>query len=194
MPFLAVIFLAIAVSMDGLGAGVACGLKGVRIPFPSIALMGLAAGNAVLISMLAGALVGSFIDPRWAVLAGGLLLIFLGLFMLWQTGMAGEQGGLMGLLKDPVRADADHSGSISAQEAIILGLALALDGFRAGFGAALAGFSPVATGLAVAVVKVIFVSVGLALGRIARSLPLKHFRILPGLIILALGVLKIILV
>lgn len=179
--------------MDGFGAGMACGLNGVRIPFPSIALMGLAAGSAVLISMLAGTLVGSFIDPRWAVLAGGLLLIVLGIFMLWQNGKAGEQGGLMGLLNDPVRADVDHSGGISAREAIILGVALALDGFGAGFGAALAGFSPIATGLAVAVVKVIFVSIGLALGRFARSLPLKDIKILPGLIILALGVLKIIM-
>lgn len=194
MAFFAVIFLAIAVSMDGFGAGMACGLNGVRIPFLSITLMGIAAGGAVLVSMLAGTLVGSFINPRWAVLAGGLLLIFLGLFMLWQASKVGEQGGLMGLLHDPLRADVDHSGSISAQEAIMLGIALALDGFGAGFGAALAGFSPVASGLAVAAVKIIFVSAGLELGRIARSLPLKHIRILPGLIILALGVMKIILV
>ena len=70
MSFFAVLLLAVAVSMDGLGAGVACGLKGVRVPFPSVALMGLAAGSAVLVSMMMGVLVGSFINPRWAVLAG----------------------------------------------------------------------------------------------------------------------------
>ena len=121
------------------------------------------------------------------------MLSVLGLLMLWQAGKAG-QGGLIGLLHDPVSADADHSGSISAQEAIMLGVALALDGFGAGFGAALAGFSPFATGLSVAVVKVIFVYAGLGLGRMARGLPIKQFKIIPGLIILALGLLKIILV
>lgn len=193
MTLLAVVLLAIAVSVDGLAAGVACGLKGVRIPLSSVALMGAAAGSAVLISMVAGALVGRVISPRLAVLSGGMLLILLGLFLLLQAGKGEEQGGLMGLVHNPARADADHSGSISAREAIILGVPLALDGFGAGFGAALAGFSPAATGLAVAVVKIIFVSAGLKLGQMARSLPLKEIKALPGLIIMVLGVLKIIL-
>jgi putative sporulation protein YtaF len=193
LSYFAVLLLAIAVSVDGLGAGLACGLKGVRIPLSSIALMGAAAGGAVLTSMVAGALVSKVISPRLAVLSGGMLLILLGLFLLWQAGKGAEQGGLMGLVHDPALADTDHSGSISAREAVMLGIALALDGFGAGFGVALAGFSPAATGLAVAVVKVAFVSAGLRLGQMARSMPLKKIKALPGLIIMVLGLLKIIL-
>lgn len=190
--FLSVVFLAIAISIDGLGAGFACGVSRVRVPFLSVVLMGTAAGSAVLVSMLVGSLAGSLFNPRLAVLAGGILLICLGLFMLFQARGMGKQGGLLGLLSDPSKADADHSGSISAREAIFLGTALALDGFGAGFGAALAGFSPGLTGLAAAVTNVVFISAGLWLGWMAsEALSLKFIRFLPGMIILILGVLKV---
>jgi putative Mn2+ efflux pump MntP len=186
-----IILLAIAVSLDGLGAGLACGLKQVRIPFLSVVLIGAAAGGAVLISMLLGAWLGGFFYPKLAGRAGGLILAGLGLYMLGQALRGGEAKGLFGLLHDPAKADADNSGSIRGHEAVVLGVALALDGFGAGFGAALAGLSPAATGLAVALANVAFVSAGLHLGRMVSPQAQRHMMILPGLIILVLGALKI---
>ncbi len=79
-------------------------------------------------------------------------------------------------------------------EAAVLGLALALDGFGAGFGAAMAGYSPLVTGLLVALVKVAFVSLGQRAGRRLTAFALtRHLQVLPGLIILALGLMKFIL-
>ena len=193
LSLFSVIFLAVAVSMDGLGAGLACGLKRVRIPAIPVFLMGIAAGSAVLLSLLVGTFLGNFFGPRWAVLAGGTLLIILGLFMSWQAWRGQDQGGLLGLRTNPLRADADQSGSISCQEALVLGAALALDGFAAGFGAALAGYNPWLTGLAVAVTNVIFVKAGLRLGWMAAVLARKQILIIPGFLIVVLGVLKIII-
>lgn len=191
MSLFSVLSLAIAVSLDGLGAGLACGLKRVRVPFFCIILMGLAAGGAVLISMFIGVWLGSFIPSRLAELAGGLTLVLLGTFMLWQAGKGKERGGLLGLRQDPSLADSDHSGSLSGQEAAVLGIALALDGFSAGFGAALAGFSPGLTGLAVVMANIAFVSIGLKLGQMVSGLALKNILLLPGLIILLLGAMKL---
>ena len=59
MSIAAAVLLAVAVSLDGLGAGLACGAGRVRIPLPSVLLMGAAAGGAVFVSMSAGALAGN---------------------------------------------------------------------------------------------------------------------------------------
>lgn len=50
-------------------------------------------------------------------------------------------GIVVQVLEDPVRADRDASQRIEAKEALVLGIALGLDAFGAGVGAALAGFS-----------------------------------------------------
>lgn len=189
----AAVLLAVAVSLDGLGAGLACGAGRVRIPLPSVLLMGAAAGGAVFVSMSAGALAGNLFSAALTRRLGGGLLIFFGLWLLGEAGRE-DKGGLLGMLRDPARADADRSGSISMGEAAVLGLALALDGFGAGFGAAMAGYSPLVTGLLVALVKVAFVSLGQRAGRRLTAFALtRHLQVLPGLIILALGLMKFIL-
>lgn len=192
MSLLPVILLAVAVSLDGLGAGLACGLKRVRVPFFSVALMGFAAGGAVLISMLVGAFLSEFFSAPVAVLAGGVLLIILGLFMSWQAWRQRTPTGFLGLRSDPLRADADSSGTINCAEALVLGIALALDGFAAGFGAALAGFSPWITGLAVAAMNMLFISAGLRLGQAVAARAQKRLLLVPGLLLLVLGIFKII--
>lgn len=194
MPYWAVFFLAVAVSIDGFGAGLACGMNGVRIPLLSVILMGVAAGSAVLISMLAGSLAGTILASPFAAQLGGAILIAFGLLMLGQARGESPRKGFLRLLDDPVRADADHSGIIGAGEAVILGVALAMDGFAAGFGAALAGFSPLATGISVAIAKAIMVRAGVELGHVASGFVLKYVKFLPGLILCALGIIKIIMV
>lgn len=194
MSWLSVFLLAVAVSIDGFGAGFACGASGVKIPIYSLILMGFAAGGAMLASMLAGNLTGTIFTAAIAAWLGGLILIFFGLLMLWQSRGNNQRSGLLGLLDDPVLADADHSGILSAKEAAILGVALAMDGFGAGFGAALAGFPPLITGISVAAAKIIMVGFGVHLGHLASGhFIFKYVKALPGLIICALGILKIIM-
>lgn len=193
MSLFPVIFLAIAVSLDGLGAGLACGLKGVRIPFLSIVLMGAAAGSAVLLSMATATVLGSFITPQLAGLMGGLLLMGLGLFMLVPARGNGGGRGFLALRHDPTRADADRSGSIRGKEAMVLGIALALDGLGAGFGVGLVGLSLGVTGLAVTLANIVFISAGLQVGRLVSALASRSLLILPGLIIFTLGLVRIIM-
>lgn len=59
-------------------------------------------------------------------------------------------GLVIRILRTPSSADIDKSGSISGFEAMWLGIALSLDAFGAGLGAALLGFSPVWTALVIA--------------------------------------------
>lgn len=58
----------------------------------------------------------------------------------------------------------DNSGSISAQEAMWLGIALSLDAFGAGLGAALLGFPTLWTALIIALFSGAFLSLGMKVG------------------------------
>lgn len=97
-------------------------------------------------------------------------------------------GLVVQILRDPLRADLDHSGSIGLDESFLLGLALGLDGFGAGFAAAVAGFSPLVTPLLIGLFQLVFFSLGVAGGSYGKNYDLgKLGTWLPGLILLALA-------
>jgi putative sporulation protein YtaF len=172
--------LGIAVSFDGFAAGFAFGLKKLRVPPLSLFIICGFSTAFVFISMQAGSLVSGLFSPVTASFIGGIILTFVGVFIIRQaledkretaSGQNSERGKkakcspLSVVLQDPLLADSDNSGAISAGEAILLGVTLALDALAAGFGAAMMGISPAAASLAVAVSKFVFVSAGLYLGK-----------------------------
>lgn len=180
MSFLSVAMLGIAVSFDGFGAGFAFGLKKLRIPPMSLFIICAFSAAFVYSSMRAGALVSGLFCPVTASIIGGVILILVGAFIIRQAlesktepahvrpSGAGKNPGapsLAVILRNPSLADCDNSGTISAKEAMLLGLTLALDALGAGFGAAMIGISPAAASLAVALSKFVFVSAGLYLGK-----------------------------
>jgi putative sporulation protein YtaF len=86
----------------------------------------------------------------------------------------------------------DASGSISSMEAMVLGIALSLDAFGAGLGAALLGFSPVSTSLMIAVFSGTFLLLGMKTGlRLSGSYWMKHAAVLPALLLIAMGIMKL---
>lgn len=101
-------------------------------------------------------------------------------------------GIIINILREPVKADFDSSGSISSYEAIFLGLALALDALGAGFGAALSGFNPLWVPILVVVTKFIFLYVGNFLGNSVSSLLNSRLGYLSGITLIILGLIKLI--
>ncbi|MTI96218.1 MAG: sporulation membrane protein YtaF [Firmicutes bacterium] len=196
MVLFSVLLLAFAVSVDGFGVGLAYGLGKMKLPPLSLVLLGLASGTAVLLSMTVGSLISLLFSPEFtARIGGGILVVFGALMLVQQLSKRNRAGGLLGLLDEPARADFDRSGTISVREGVVLGLALALDAFGAGFGAAMAGFPPIWTAVAVAGAKILLVGGGFALGEsIAAAKWVERLQVLPGLIICGLGVVKFILV
>lgn len=188
MAWWGVLVLAVAVSLDGVGVGFACGLGRVRLPFSTLLMMGAASGAAVLGSMALGTVISRLLTPSLAEKIGGAILLGFGLFMLAQY--LGSGRGLVQLLDEPVRADLDKSGSIGLGEGVILGAAMAMDAFAAGFGAAMAGLPPLATGAAVGAAKVLLVGGSY---RLAGVLAVRAggIRLLPGVLLALLGLFKI---
>lgn len=101
-------------------------------------------------------------------------------------------GIVIQIFKEPMRADFDLSGSISNYEALFLGLALSMDAFGAGFGAALTGASPVLIPISVGLMQLIFVTVGNFIGGRFNNLLNQQTAYIPGLILICLGILKLI--
>lgn len=214
------IVLALALSLDGLGVGLAYGIRKITIPLGSLVTIAVCSMLAMSMSMLAGHGIISLAGGFKTSTLGAIILICVGGWQVSQavlrkaepeeeavpalsfnTGMVKEDllfkinlkpvGLVIQVLRTPAVADMDGSGAINFREALLLGLALNLDAFGAGFGAALAGFS---LGIipGVALCQLLMVSTGRRLGEevIPASIS-KRFAFLPGIVLILIGIFKL---
>ncbi|TNJ61832.1 sporulation membrane protein YtaF [Paenibacillus hemerocallicola] len=239
LPFLSLAILALAVSLDGFGVGVMYGLRKIRIPLVSIAIISVCSGLVIFTSMQIGAFAAKFLSPAVAKSTGAVILIGIGVWaivQMWRqrpdngssddadtgpggaaagqsaaasdtrTGLAAPTGGIrtvlrielkrLGLvieiLRTPSLADVDRSGYISSSEAVLLGVALSLDAFGAGIGAAFIGFAPLVTAAVIALSSGLFIATGLRVGlTYADTRWLQRLAVLPGCILIAMGIMKL---
>lgn len=201
MFFLSPILLGLAVSLDGMGAGFAYGMRKVHIPPVSLLIICLSSSFSIFLSMTAGSFAAAFFPAGTATLVGSITLTGVGLLILVKAlaepkndekdSVADTGKGIsliQAVMREPSKADMDSSGAISGKEAVVLGVALAADAFGAGFGAALMGFSPLVTSLAVGIGKYFFLLLGSLLGRkFAKMLPEGGAAALAGVILVLLG-------
>ena len=205
-----IILLALAVSLDSFSVGFTYGLRKMRIPFKSIAIIACCSAMTLTIAMSIGHLLQQFISPVFAEKMGGIILIILGVWVIYQFFRSEKEkdilphekviinleikslGLVIHILKKPMSADFDKSGTITGVEAIMLGLALSLDAFGAGIGAVMLGFSPGYLALAVALLSSLLVFFGIKLGSYLSQITwLQNFSFLPGILLIIIGVWKI---
>jgi len=99
--------------------------------------------------MAIGKMAGEFIPVEYVNIFGAILVIFLGLYALLRNNVliirheklfleiaVGRIGILVRIINDKSAADLDRSGWITAKEACYLAVALSLDAFGVGIGAA----------------------------------------------------------
>ena len=148
--------IATSVSIDAFAVSFAYGCKKIKIPALSLHIINLICVGTIGLSYLLGSAIIDYI-PEWvaAVLSFAILLI-IGIIKLFDsitksiirkhTKFNKELNLsvfnfrlILRLYADPESADMDVSKSISAREAAALALALSLDGFAVGFGAAMIG-------------------------------------------------------
>ncbi len=212
--------LALALSLDGFGVGVMYGLRKIRIPFVSVMIISCCSGVMIFLAMQIGVVLSRFLPPGAARTIGGIILIGIGLWaviqMLRQIHKGQEPlpapdqaaaepdpkkvvqielkrlGLVIQILRTPSMADVDRSGVISPYEATLLGISLSLDAFGAGIGAALIGFAPWLTALAIAFASGTFITAGLKVGIVFSDIDwVKRFSVLPGCVLIMIGLLKL---
>lgn len=220
MMLLSVLAFAVALSLDGFGVGVAYGIRKIKIPPMSLVVISLTSSAAIGISMLFGHLVARYVSLEVAKFLGAVILIGVGIWVLlhtWRGRLEGAAsspvtapeltpegdlqvlkirlrpfGLVIQIIKEPAKADLDKSGTISAHEAMLLGLALAMDALGAGFGAAMAGFWLLLTVPVVGLTKFCLVGLGHVLGRhYAANWLGDRAATIPGWVLIGLGLMRV---
>lgn len=204
------LIFALALSLDGLFAGVAYGVRGIHIPKRSMAIIACCTMVGMSISMILGDLARDLISERTIQLLGACILGSIGLWQMFQGWVeylrqsASEEprgvvrlrvrdlGIVVQILREPVLADKDASGRIDPKEAILLGTALGMDSFGAGFAAALLNLGGLMIVPAVALGQVLFTATGLQLGRrFGKRLARGKGLLLPGAILCLLAIFQL---
>jgi putative sporulation protein YtaF len=208
--WLQILFLAFAVSIDGFGVGMTFGIRKMEIPFRSIAVIACCSALSLGIAMMIGDFISTLVSPEAAAKTGGVILIILGLWILFQFFRPVKQnheemltekiifnfeikslGVAINILQKPQTADFDKSGTINGVEALVLGFALSLDAFGAGIGAAMIGIPPFILAIAIAAMSSLFIWMGLQSGKVLSANRLvQKLTFLPGVLLIIIGILK----
>jgi len=210
VQYFSLILLAFAVSLDSFSVGFTYGLRKMQIPFKSILVIACCSAITLLAAMGVGNSIATFLSPAIADKIGGLVLVLIGGWVLYQFFRPSSQsnvrpeektlvnfeikslGLVIHILRRPMAADFDKSGTITGIEAFLLGLALSLDAFGAGIGAALLGYSPWMMAILVALMSSVFVWSGMMCGRVLSEIRwIKKCSFLPGLVLILIGIWKI---
>ncbi|MCG8402065.1 MAG: sporulation membrane protein YtaF [Firmicutes bacterium] len=215
MELLALVMFALALNMDSFAAGVAYGVRNIKLPVISLVIISLMSMAAISLSMFIGHALAGYFSATFAHRLGGVILMLIGLWVLIQSLQKSKRekrddtnakkkvpntlfqihirslGLVIQILREPSRADLDHSGTISPREAVLLGLALALDAFAAGFAVSMLGFEILPTALIVGLGHFVLTYLGLqaGMGALASGVSRK-ISALPGFILITLGLLK----
>jgi len=205
VTLISVILLAVAVSLDSLAMGITYGTNQITIPLLSKVILSVVSGFSVFVSMTMGFFLEQRMSSATATTIGGITFVLLGLYHLWCNYRPVQArilvnirvpflGLVIQVLQEPLLADRDRSQTISGEEAVVLGSALALDAMAAGFGAAMLGLPVVGATISVMVGSYFFITQGLQIGsNLASSwLPKSVLRWLPGTVVLCMGLIKMI--
>jgi putative sporulation protein YtaF len=210
---LSLALLALAVSLDSFSVGFTYGLRKMQIPFKSIIIIACCSAATLMIAMFLGHVIGQFLTPVFSEKIGGIILIALGGWVIYQFFHSEKEkekqkdelphekvivnfeikslGIVINILRKPMEADFDKSGTITGVEAFMLGLALSLDSFGAGIGAAMLGFSPYLLAVSVALLSSGLVFLGIRLGSaVSQKSWLQRFTFLPGIVLIIIGLWK----
>jgi len=203
------IILAFAVSLDSFTVGFTYGMRKMGLPFKAILVIACISATTFFISMMIGKAISWFISPHITEILGGVILISIGAWVIYQFFKSDNHGPtepkdpyilkleiqslgiVIQILRKPMTADIDKSGTINGIEALLLGLALSLDAFGAGVGAAMFGFEPLLTAGVIAFMSSSFLWVGLKSGFFLSCWGWLHrLSFLPGVLLILIGVMK----
>ncbi|WP_371365103.1 putative sporulation protein YtaF [Sporomusa rhizae] len=211
MSIFYVLLLGLAVSIDGFVAGIAYGLKNIRMPFASLCIVGVVASICTAIALAMAYMVGQFINTAIAIGIGAFLLIMLGIWSLFQQYFTKDVASyeidgevtarnltfslgrlVISIMAKPETADVDRLGYISSLEAIFLGLAVGADAMVGTFAAALMGPLPLYTPIVIGIIHMVCIASGYYSSQKFFPEKLKkRFPYLPGTLLILLGLIRL---
>ncbi|TCS83054.1 manganese efflux pump [Tepidibacillus fermentans] len=210
MGIISLILVAVAVSIDGFWSGFSFGLRKVKISF--LSLLNISSWSVVgtMITMVGGKSIQNYISLETGKYIGASLLLILGLYTLREGNKQNKEATLKNVLKqnvlgqlhvknlikvvnNPILADIDKENDIKHFEAIILGIAVAMDASVAAFTLSFFDFNPFITPFLFGLTHFALIGLGNVLAR--KNLIYSfadRFTLLPGLILVTLAILRFI--
>lgn len=201
-----ILLLGLTVSIDGFFAGVAYGMKKIRVPLTAFFIIGLVTFFCTSISVGSAFYVGQYIHPAFTISTGACLLIFIGLAGILKEYFShtfDSKGSLrkitfscghlmINIICQPEKADMDCSKRLNWLEALLLGLALGLDNMIAAFSIALTSPAAIYAPFLMGFIQTALVAAGiLSASRIFNESWRIKTRYLPGLILIVLGLVRL---
>ncbi|MED0982567.1 sporulation membrane protein YtaF [Bacillus paramycoides] len=139
---LSILLIGIASNLDNAGVGIAYGIRKIRISWFNNFVIAFFGFLFTLLAGFFGNWISLFISDFTANLIGAAVLGIIGVFILCQPFFSKKEtvenkndGVLMGILRNPEKADFDGSKTISFSEALVLGVALSINNIAGGFDA-----------------------------------------------------------
>lgn len=200
------ILIGITVSIDGFFAGMAYGIKKIKIPYTSLFTIGLVNLFCTTVAICAAIYLGHFIDPIFSTSISALLLILLGSINLLKeyiSDLAEKTTDrlkitipigclVINIMKKPECADVDHSQRLNKREATLLGFALGIDNMTAAFAIGLMMTAPYYVPITLSLIQIGLVWVGITLAKkIAKDTWQKRTAYIPGIVLILMGLLRI---
>lgn len=206
------LLIAIAISIDSLSVGIAYGVKKIKVPFLSLIILDILSVTLLGLGFFAGNILIRLIPEIWTLVISSGILITMGIYLLTQgwinykfppeniispTQIAvisiESLGIAINVLRDPSRVDLDISGTIDTKEAVLLGIALAIDSLAVGVAVALSSiYIIIFTLFLVGAINLIFLLTGITFGRkfVAHKFKEKA-AFIPGCILIILGLMRL---
>ncbi|WP_188206388.1 sporulation membrane protein YtaF [Alkalibacillus aidingensis] len=197
------LLLSFAVSFDSFFFGLTYRIRSITVKKTTVLMIGVFTSVSFLLGGWAGEFV-KFIMPFISHILGGLIFIAIGLWVIWQwiedqkekvryyypiENVTFNFKTIWEILKQPQIADRDRSGSITGMESVAVAIALSLDSFASGIGAAFIELPSLVVASVVGLSSMFFLLCGSGLGKWMHRFAWIHpLSFIPGLILISLGI------
>ncbi|UOF92468.1 sporulation membrane protein YtaF [Fodinisporobacter ferrooxydans] len=177
--WLTILGLALSSSIDNFGVGISYGVSKIRIGFLPNMIISVIAFLFSVIGILFGKYVAKMIPGMFSNIVAAVFLFIVSVRIIMITLSAKKRDSAVpkqprkkksklsfasDYLKEPEKADFDHSGEISIMESIVLGVAVSMNALTNGLGAGMLGLPPLAISIVSAIFSFLAIWWGVAAG------------------------------
>ncbi len=193
MSILVILLFALSTNLDNLVIGVTYGIKRMRIPVTSNLIVALITFLGTILSMALGNTLAGFLPEATAQVIGSIVLLMIGLYSIGnylrqRARQKTPHRDVKWPMEKPEKYDANRDKRIDGREALLLGVALALNNMGLGIAASAMGLAMLPVALLSCAVSFFSVLLGNWLGvRYLGRASGARAELLSGLIIVALA-------
>lgn len=192
MQFFEAFLFACSANLDNMTIGITYGIRKIRIPFLYNVIIALVSCAGTFLAMTLGSFAAHSLAPKYAQTIGNLLLIFLGLYFLWD-GIRPISPKETAAKNTNAQSPAASPSALSLSQTLLIACALTLNNLGMGISASIAGLPSVLTSCCTFFVSIAMLCLGQYLGKTYLAKILGHYaEAISGCILLILGIFEFI--